>query len=558
MAKTDKSFLAGIAALAETLRRNIDAGMDGWTLDAADIAERRSKVNHAVTGFEFFSTTYFPHYGQAEPSVLHTYLHHRLADVVRTKAGQRDAIAAPRGEAKSTVVSLKFVLWCVITGRKHYPIIIMDAFEQAAEMLEAIKAELVANPRLQADFPEACGQTRVWRVGCILTANNAKVECFGSAKRIRGRKHGPFRVDLVVGDDFENDDNVMSPEQRDKLEAKIKKGWLSLGPIDDSMDVVLIGTILHYDSVLMRFIRNPLWHSRIFKAVIKWPDRMDLWDTFEELLLNGENPHAAEEAAMAHYHLHQAAMDKGAQVSWPAVRPLHKLMIKRARDGHEAFDSEQQNDPLHGEDAPFATCITFWVNRIAEWRFYGACDPSLGLKGKGRDPSALLVGGYQRELGTLDVVEAKIRKRVPDRIILDIIELQREYNCVAWAFEAIQFQEWMRQQLLQRSAKAGVPVPAMPVKPHADKELRIEGIQPFVANGQIRLHPSLSTLLEQLRHWPKADHDDGPDALEMLWQIATKGGASAGATVAGGREGTTARTQARQAGRAARRRAAAL
>ena len=556
MTRPQKDFLASIAQLAETLRRNIDADMDGWSLDPADVGMRRRAVMDKHSGFAFFHRTYFRHYGTAEPSELHTYLHKRLSEIIRTRAGQRDAIAAPRGEAKSTVVSLVFVLWCVLTGAKHYPIIIMDAFEQAAEMLEAIKAELEANPRLQSDFPEAFGKTRVWRVGCIVTANNVKIEAFGSAKKIRGRKHGPYRVDLVVGDDFENDENVNSPTQRDKLQRLITKGWLSLGPVDDSMDVVLIGTILHYDSVLSRFLKNPLWHARIFKAIQQWPDRMDLWDQFEELLLNGATPAEGEAAAMALYSANEAAMLKGAKVSWPAVRPLVKLMIKRARDGHEAFDSEQQNDPLHGDDAPFAQCITFWVNRLAEWVFYGACDPSLGLKGKGRDPSALLVGGYNRALGVLDVVEGKVRKRVPDRIILDIIELQREYQCVAWAFEAVQFQEFMRQQLLVRSVKAGVPVPALPIKPHADKDLRIEGLQPFMAQGLIRLHPSLTTLIEQLRHWPKADHDDGPDALEMLWKIATTGGQAAGATVAGGREGTSTRTQARQAARAQRRRAA--
>lgn len=558
MAKSERDFLQGIAALAETLRRQIDADMDGWGITPADIAERRRQVNDPHTGFAFFHRTYFPHYGRAEPSLLHTYLHERLAAVVRSKAGQRDAIAAPRGEAKSTVVSLVFVLWCAITGRKHYPIIIMDAFEQAVEMLEAIKAELEASPRLASDWPEACGASRVWRAGCIVMANNVKIEAFGSAKRIRGRKHGPFRVDLVVGDDFENDENVLSPEQRDKLESKITKGWLSLGPVDDSMDVVLIGTVLHYDSVLSRFLKNPLWHSKVFRAILQWPDRMDLWDRFEELLLNGDDPASAEASAMGLYTANKAAMDAGARVSWPAVRPLVKLMIKRARDGHEAFDSEQQNDPLHGDDAPFAGCIHFWVNRISEWTFYGACDPSLGLKGKGRDPSAILVGGYQRTLGLLDVVEAKIRKRVPDKIISDIIELQREYECVMWAFEAIQFQEFMRQQLLVRSVKAGVPVPAMGVKPHADKELRIEGIQPYAAQGLIRLHPSQTTLVEQLRHWPKADHDDGPDALEMLFKLASRGGQSAGATVAGGREGASARTSARTAGRASKRRAALL
>ena len=155
----------------------------------------------------------------------------------------------------------------------------------------------------------------------------------------------------------------------------------------------------------------------------------------------------------------------------------------------------------------------------------GAVDPSLGKTGKGRDPSAILVGGFNRTTGVLDIIEAKIAKRLPDRIIEDVIALQKQYKCMAWAVEAVQYQEFLRTELVKRGAARGVPIPAMPVTPHKDKALRIEALQPHVLNGLIRLHPSQQTLLQQLRHWPKGDHDDGPDALEMLWSLAVKHGA---------------------------------
>lgn len=529
MAKQSKEFLDGLAELADSLRRQIDADLDGWEISPEAIAERRRKVFDPVSGFEYWDRHYFPHYGKAEPSELHKYLYRRLPQIVNSKGGQRDAIAAPRGEAKSTKVSMSFVLWCVVTGIKWYPVIIMDAFEQAAEMLEAIKAELEANPRVASDFPEVAGQGKVWRAGVIVTNNGRKIEAFGSAKKIRGRRHGAHRPDLAVGDDIENDENVNTPAQRDKLQSFVTKSVLNLGPPDDSMDAILIGTVLHYDSVLARFLKNPLWNAKVFKAIIKWPDRMDLWEQFEQLLLNGENPQAGEAAAMALYHQQQAEMDMGSQVSWPALRPLHKLMIKRAREGHSAFDSEQQNDPVAGEDAPFAHSIRFWVNRLAEWMFYGACDPSLGRFGSSRDPSAIGVGGYQRVKGILDVIEAKIKKRTPDRIISDIIELQREYCCIVWGVESIQFQEFLRTELVKRSAEAGVPVPARGLQPIADKLLRIESLQPHMHNGLIRLHSSQTTLIDQFRHFPKADHDDGPDMVQMLWMLAVTGGVAAAA-----------------------------
>lgn len=507
-----RAFLDGILSLATEYRRQIEAGVDGFAPDPGARVARRQKADKDL---EFFARTYFPHYIKHSNAELHAFLYKRLLEIVDNGIGDHDAIAAPRGNAKSTIVTQIFVIFCVVTGRKRFPVIIMDALDQALPMLEAIKAELEFNPRLAMDYPEATGRGRVWQVGTIVTANDAKVQAFGSGKKMRGLRHGPHRPDLAIGDDLENDENVRSPEQRDKLESWLKKTVLSLGPADDSMDVIVIGTILHYDSVLARLLKNALWKSRKFKAVIEWPHRMDLWDKWEELLLN-----AGEEDALAFYRERLSEMEAGAVVSWPAAQPLYKLMVKRARDGRAAFDSEQQNDPISGEDAPFANCITFWVNRLKEWVFYGACDPSLGKHGASRDPSALLVGGHNRHTGVLDVVEALIKKRLPDRIIEDVILLQAEYGCVLWAVETVQFQEFLRTELVKRSAARGIPVPARAITPHADKLLRIESLQPHMANKLIRLHQSQATLIDQLRHFPKADHDDGPDALHMLWMLA--------------------------------------
>ena len=135
-----------------------------------------------------------------------------------------------------------------------------------------------------------------------------------------------------------------------------------------------------------------------------------------------------------------------------------------------------------------------------------------------------------RLTGKADVVEASIRKRLPDIIISDTIALQREYHCLLWFVESVQFQEFLRTTLMIEAAKLGVGISAIPIIPNSDKDLRIERLQPPISAGLIRLHPSQQTLIDQLQQWPNADHDDGPDALDMLWQNALlySGGASAG------------------------------
>lgn len=515
MKLTRKEFLTQLSELSSTLQNKIEAEVDGFIANPKASHERKTRSQN---DYEFFAHTYFPHYVKKSNSKLHEYLYKRLPEIADSDVSEADAIAAPRGEAKSTLTTQLFVIWCIVTGRKHYPIIGMDAFDQAAIMLEAIKAELEFNPRLAMDYPECCGRGRVWQAGVIVTVNNVKVEAVGSGKRIRGRRHGPHRPDLFVGDDLENDENVRSPEQRDKLQSWMTKAVLKLGEAGAKFDVIVIGTVLHYDSLLARLIKNPLWRGIKFRALIRYPDNMELWDRWEELLLN-----VGQLQAQEYYDAHKPEMNAGAEVSWPDARPLIALMILRARDGHASFDSELQNDPLSDDDAPFAKCITFWVNRLAEWRFYGAVDPSLGKAGASRDPSAILVGGFNRHTGILDVVEASIKKRLPDRIIEDVINFEKEYHCALWVVETVQFQEFFKTELIKRSAARGVPVPARGVTPSTDKLLRIETLQPHMQNGLIRLHPSLHALIEQLRHFPKADHDDGPDALHMLWMAAVSG-----------------------------------
>lgn len=517
----NKELLAELKAYSDSLRQKVEAKFEGWDDSLSAISERRKKVLDPVSGYDFFVSNYFPHYVRSSSrSQLHNYLFEHLPQVLQQPSSVHLAIAAPRGEAKSTLVSQLFTLYCLVAQKKRYALIVMDSIDQAYPMLEAIKVELEFNQRLRVDFPEIAGQGRVWQAATIVTKANQKVQVAGSGKRLRGLRHGAYRPDLVVLDDIENDEQVRSPEQRDKLHDWLKKTVLPLGAAGDKLDVVYIGTILHYDSVLNRTLSSKAWKTAKFKALIRQPDDMSLWDKWEDFYLN-----EGEAVADAFYSKNKSAMDKGAVVSW-AARPILTLMKIRARDGHATFDSEYQNDPLSSDDAMFANALTYWTELPGELVYFGALDPSLGKAGASRDPSAILVGGYHRETGKLYVIEAQVKKRLPDLIIEDVIRMQKQYQCQRWFVETVQFQEFLKDELVKRSAQRGIPVPATATKPNTDKMLRIESLQPHMANGLILLHSSQATLISQLRHFPKADHDDGPDALEMLWRNAVSSSAA--------------------------------
>jgi predicted phage terminase large subunit-like protein len=533
-----RDFQQRMEALSEELRQTIELECEAFPVDPAASRARRER---AVVDYRFFCQTYFPHYVPTPHfSLFQQFIFERFPAVIDGAADGREVHQAPRGEAKSTYETQLGSLWCICRAdylaerlpaasrkaRKHLIGIIMNTLEQSAEMLEAIKAELDSNPRLAADFPKAVGQGRIWQATTIITANNIKLRVGGTGKKLRGMKHGPHRPGLIFLDDLENDDNVRDKEQRDKVESFVTKAIVGLAGPSGGMDIFWPGTSLHYDAAINRVSRKPGWRRKVFKSIMKWPDRTDLWEKWEGIYTSAAASdedgaqEKAEAEALAFYQANKALRDAGAVVSWPEVRPLYRLYCMYASD-HDAFNQEQQNEAGNDDTAPFKN-IQFWVDRRNDWLFFGSIDPSLGKKNKKRDPSAILVGGLNRNTMTLDVVEADIARRVPDLIISRAIELQVEYQCLAWGVETVQFQEFMYTELLKRAALAGIAFPGIPMPEDVEKELRIISLQPHFANGKIRLHRSQTVMIEQTKFWPEADHDDGPDALEKLFKLATQ------------------------------------
>ncbi|MCH2165922.1 MAG: hypothetical protein MK098_14945, partial [Marinovum sp.] len=464
-------FKEAIAAHASELDRWIELSVEAFQSGQSKRAERVAKVTDKETGFRFFVETYLPHYVKGDASLFHEAAFKSFPQIVygmegNRKKGANECFVAPRGSSKSTHLSLGGALYAIVLGLEHYILEICDVYSQAALLIEAIKSELTSNPRLAHDFPHACGAGRVWREGEIVTRNDVRVEGVGALQKIRGRRHGPFRPGLVFLDDLENDENVRSPEQRKKLEAWIDKAVSEVGPPDGSLRIIYVGTILHFDAVLARKSKAPAWHTTQYQAIMSWPDRMDLWERFEEIYHN-----EGVDKAKAFYADHKEAMDAGAVLNWPSMQSLVFLMVKRAAS-HAAFATEYQNKPI-SENNPFGS-LTYWVFKRRALIHFGAIDPSLGGPAKRRDPSAILVGGIDPQTGVMDLLEASIRKRLPDVIISDSIALQRDYRCHLWFVEAVQFQEFLRTTLMKEAAKAHVPLAAHPVTPHSDKDLRIE------------------------------------------------------------------------------------
>lgn len=492
---------------------------------------------------EFFGRAYFPHYFSRPSPEFHRDLDAiwqqgvlkgryplapRDARAISRMPGCRRAVAAPRGHAKSTTLTFKGTMHAVLYGYKHYPIILSDSSDQAEGFLENIRVEFEENGLIREDFGDLQG--KVWRNNVILTASGIKVEAIGSGKKIRGRKHRNWRPDLLVLDDIENDENVRTPEQRLKLSNWFNKAVSKAG--DDYTDIVYIGTLLHYDSLLAHTLSNPGYKSIKYKAVLAFSDAEDLWKQWEDIYTDLSND-SHEEDARAFFEAHREEMLEGTKVLWEEKLSYYDLMKMRVDEGEASFNSEEQNEPINPDDCLFQEEWLDYYNEAEvdfkdrNFIFFGFVDPSLG-KTKHSDFSAIITLAKHKSTGYMYVYDADIERRHPDRIIADILEkerrLRRDFGRGYKKFgcETVQFQWFLKEELVKASAKAGLYLPVEEVPQTADKVLRIQTMQPDIKNKYIKFSRRHKRLLEQLLQFPMGAHDDGPDALEGCRTLAKK------------------------------------
>lgn len=518
------------------LRREFEAGhpMTGpgglrWKLGAIDM--------------EFFGRAYFPHYFSKPSPEFHRELDAiwqqgvlkgryplTAADtkMISRLPGTRRAVAAPRGHAKSTNLTFKGTMHSTLYGYKHYPIIISDSSEQAEGFLDNIRVEFEENTAILEDFGVLAGS--VWRSNVLLTKTNIKIEAIGSGKKIRGRKHRNWRPDLIILDDVENDENVRTPEQRKKLKDWFDKAVSKCG--DDYTDIIYIGTLLHYDSLLAKTLTNPAYRSIKYKAVIQFSQADDLWQQWETIFTDLSNDDRESEA-LAFFQAHKKAMLEGTQVLWEEKLSYYDLMVMRVSEGEASFNSEEQNEPINPDDCLF---MEEWFDYYNEaevnfgdpaFDFFGFIDPSLG-KTKRSDFSAIVTLAKHKGSGYMYVVDADIERRHPDRIIADVLAKERwlrasfGHGYRKLGAETNQFQWFLKEELAKASAKAGLYLPIEEVQQTSDKVMRIQTLQPDVKNKYIKFNRRHKRLLEQLTQFPMGAHDDGPDALEGARSIAKR------------------------------------
>jgi predicted phage terminase large subunit-like protein len=448
--------------------------------------------------------------------------------------GKKIGLVGPRGGAKSTIGSLAVPLRRALEGDESYIVIASDTLSQAVEHLSNIKFELETNQKIREAYPEVAGKGPVWRRTLIQLRNGVEIRAIGTLSRIRGTRKQSVRPTLLIADDIESDLHVRSEAMRRATWDWFCKTFLNLG--DSNTNVLLMGTALHRECVVLRTMRNPGWNffrperrPEPFRAIQQWPEDMGLWDDWQEIYMDIDNPRHAK-LARQFYRRHHLRMRKGMKLLWPSKEGLYRLMKLRAEIGRTSFESEKQSnpvDPLACEwPEEYFDREDFWFD---SWPKKCLCrsltlDPSKGAKSKKGDYCAI-VSLLVDDQGTY-YADCDMQRRPAAQIAEKFVQVYENFRPEFVGVEVNQFQELLRPLIEDVASVRGLEFPIEPIDSRVNKDVRIRRIGPVLHVGKIRFKkgsPGAVMLVEQLREFPNAEHDDGPDALEMAMRIMVSG-----------------------------------
>lgn len=193
-------------------------------------------------------------------------------------------VAAPRGHAKSTILTHDFTLANVCFRVEPHVLIVSATEELALAHLGDIAKELRDNDELRKAFGISkflVDSKSEIVVGCNPDTDYPAGYAFriiarGAGQKLRGIKWRGRRPGLIICDDMEEDEQVENFDRRRKFRRWVMRALLPLGR--RLCKIRWHGTILHEDSMLFRIMKDATWTSRLYKAHQAFDDFRDiLW-----------------------------------------------------------------------------------------------------------------------------------------------------------------------------------------------------------------------------------------------------------------------------------------
>ncbi len=388
--------MADLAAQAEKDRERLKKRSRDAFAAAAELGElpkvkdpaRRERCRNSLKAFlaEYFPrSTGLKPWGQCQIDAID-----RIEVALRFDSWIANIL--PRGFTKSTI-SENSILWALLYGYRRYCLFFAGDATLATTSITSIQRELVRNPLLRDDFPEACipfraleGKNRrcdsqTYRgelTGIICNRDMLRlanipgfagaggiIEAYGLLAPPRGARDKSdegenLRPDCAVLDDPQTDVSAKSSVQTASRLEHIHNSIAMMGGHGAPLSMIVNATVIKDGDLADRISQHDAWQSVRVSMMPSLPTNLErLWlGQYAKIrkTYDRNDPMGKVKAKLAStefYKQHRDEMDTGASCSWydiplPAdeVSAIQHGMNIWIDKGESVFWSECQNKPL--------------------------------------------------------------------------------------------------------------------------------------------------------------------------------------------------------------------
>lgn len=433
------------------------------------------------TDTKLFCKTFFPEYFYRPFSSMHDI----IFDAIDDDSKQMVAIAAPRGFGKSSLINMAYPAKHILYQDKKFIVPISATSEGAIEQSENLKDELLSNELIQQVFGKMEGWR--WAEKHWITSSDIKIVPRGAGQQVRGRRHKTSRPDLIIVDDLEDDESVMSEDQRKKLWR-----WF-LSSVVNTVDrgrkdwkIVVIGTVLHEDSLLRKLLRDPEWYSIRLDICddqynSNWPDYMPT-ETIKQMVGDAK---ARGELGV----FYREFRNKATAPDDSGFRPEYF---------HDYTESEKELD----ENPEIESIVV--------------ADPSK-THTEGRANTGVMGISFNVKTGKIYIRDVVERQMFPNELYDEMIDMADRIHAHVLAPEVTGLNEYITYPLKNQISLRNKHFEIIEVKPRDKKASRAAALIPMYRQGLILHNSNCCGRLESLlMDYPRPEKWDIIDCLSSL------------------------------------------
>jgi len=213
------------------------------------------------------------------------FFHYEVVDALNDKNVRQLAVVLPRGHGKTVLTKCSIVHDFVFTQEPLFYGWVAASSKISIPNLDYVKYHLEYNERISYYFGDLKGKK--WTEDDIELNNGCKLISKSNLSGIRGGAKLHKRYDLIILDDFEDENNTVTSESRAKIANLVTAVvFPALEPLDGRLRIN--GTPVHFDAFITRILDgynkalahgdDYSWKVITYKAIL--PDGEPLWPSW--------------------------------------------------------------------------------------------------------------------------------------------------------------------------------------------------------------------------------------------------------------------------------------